>query len=77
MAKKKKKKVVKPTAAEKILILRRLKAKYPQMFKPGWGKKMKKAGLKSYARQTGKPSFRGASGSDLAELQKRFGRKKK
>lgn len=31
--------------------------------------------LKEYAGQTGKPKFRGASGSDLAELQKRFGKK--
>ena len=66
---------VRPTAREKVLVLKRLKAKYPQMFKPGWGKKLN-SGLKSYARETGKPSFRGASGGDLAELQKRFGKKK-
>ena len=70
-----KKKITKPTAAEKALIVIRLKGKYPQMFKPGWGKKMK-AGLKTYAKQTGQPSFRGAKGGDLAELQKRFGKKK-
>lgn len=70
-----KKKVVKPTAREKVLILKRLKAKYPQMFKPGWGKKLKKSGAKlmtDYAKGTGSPSFRGAGGSDLAELNKRF-----
>jgi|GEM_PF-3598093 len=38
-------------------------------------RKKKKSGLKTYAEETGKPSFRGASGSDLAELQKRFGKK--
>jgi hypothetical protein len=38
-------------------------------------KTKKKGGLKKYAEETGKPSFRGASGSDLAELQKRFGKK--
>lgn len=70
-----KKKIVKPTRAEKALIVVRLKAKYPQMFKPGWGKKLK-TGLLSYAKQTGQPSFRGAGGADLAELQKRFGKKK-
>lgn len=69
------KKVVKPTVAEKAILVARLKKKYPQMFKPGWGKKLK-SGLKSYAKQTGTPSFRGARGSDLAELQKRFSRKK-
>jgi len=68
-------KSVKATTAEKALIVSRLKAKYPQMFEKGWGKKIG-AGLKSYAQQTGQPSFRGASGSDLAELQKRFGKKK-
>ena len=68
------KKVVKPTAKEKIAVLIRLKAKYPQMFKPGWGKKIK-SGLKTYAKRTGQPSFQGASGGDLAELQKRFGKK--
>jgi len=70
-----KKKIVKPTAREKVLILKRLKAKYPQMFKPGWGKMLKKSGVKSmtdYAKETGSPSFRGAGGSDLAELKKRF-----
>jgi hypothetical protein len=41
------------------------------------GKKTKKSGLTAYAEETGKPSFRGASGSDLAELQKRFGGKRK
>jgi len=40
-------------------------------------KKAKKNILTDYAKQTGKPSFQGASGSDLAELQKRFGGKKK
>jgi len=37
----------------------------------------KTSGLKKYAEETGKPSFRGASGSDLDELNKRFRRKKK
>ena len=68
------KKVAKPTAAEKVAIMIRLKRKYPQMFRPGWGKNS--TGLKSYAEQTGQPSFRGAGGADLAELQKRFGKKK-
>ena len=58
------KKVVKPTAAEKVAIMIHLKRKYPQMYKPDWGKK-----------STGKSMFRGASGDDLAELQKRFGKK--
>jgi len=40
-------------------------------------KKAKKNILTDYAKQTGKPNFSGASGSDLAELQKRFGGKKK
>ncbi len=38
-------------------------------------KKKKKSVLRKYAEETGKPSYRGASGSDLKELQKRFGRK--
>lgn len=32
-------KSVKPTLVEKLLIQKRLRAKYPQMFKKGWGKK--------------------------------------
>jgi hypothetical protein len=32
--------------------------------------------LKDYANQTVAPQFQGARGSDLAELQKRFGKKK-
>jgi hypothetical protein len=68
-------KAVKPTVVEKALLVQRLKKKYPQMFQAGWGKKMK-AGLSTYAKETGNPSFAGASGSDLAEIQKRFGRKK-
>ena len=40
-------------------------------------KKTKPSLLRSYAEQTGKPSFRGAKGADLAELEKRFGAKKK
>lgn len=68
-----KKKVVKPNAREKVIILKRLRAKYPQMFKPGWGKKLKGAQrLGQYASETGSPSLRGAKGSDLAELRKRF-----
>jgi len=67
-------KVVKPTAMEKLLVVTRLKKKYPEMFKPGWGKTLK-SGLKTYAKQTGQPSFQGASGGDLVELQKRFGKK--
>jgi hypothetical protein len=73
---KKKKKVVKPTAAEKVIILQRLKKQYPQMFEPGWGKVAKK-GLRGYAEASGKPHLRGARGSDRAELQKIFGKKKK
>ena len=69
-----KKKIVKATPAEKVAIMIRLKRMYPQMFKPGWAKKS--SGLKSYAKRTGQPSFRGAGGADLAELQKRFGSKK-
>jgi len=50
-------KVVKPTAMEKLLVKKRLQTKYPQMYKPGWGKtltpsrtdditsRLKKAGL--------------------------------
>lgn len=38
-----KKKIVKPTPAEKVVIMIRLKRKYPQMFKPGWTKKSKKS----------------------------------
>lgn len=72
------KKAAKPSAAQKVLILKRLKAKYPQMFKKGWGKSIKKSNAyKQYAKQSASPSYRGASGSDLAELQKRFGGKKK
>lgn len=67
-------KAVKPNVAEQALALSRLKGKYPQMFQPGWGKKL--GAMKQYAKQTGTPSFQGASGSDLAELQKRFGKKK-
>jgi hypothetical protein len=40
-------------------------------------KKTKTNSLAAYAEETGKPSFSGASGSDLAELQKRFGGKRK
>lgn len=36
-----KKKVVKPTPAEKVAIMIRLKKKYPQMYKPGYTKKSK------------------------------------
>lgn len=68
------KKVVKPTKAEKKEIEKRLKRKYPQMYKSGWGKS--KSLMKEYARQTGGGSFAGASGSDLAELKKKFGKKK-
>lgn len=36
-------KIVKPTAAEKVAIIIRLKKKYPQMYQPGWwGKKKPK-----------------------------------
>ena len=35
------KKIVKPTPAEKALMVVRLKGKYPQMFKPGWGEKLR------------------------------------
>jgi len=71
-------KTVKPTVAEKVIILKRLQAKYPKMFKPGWGKTIKGSNAYSqYAKESASPSFRGASGSDLAELNKRFGRKKK
>ena len=66
-------KLSKPTKAEKKLIEKRLKAKYPQMYKKGWGKS--KSLAKSYAEQTGSPSFAGASGDDLKELQKHFGKK--
>lgn len=59
----------KATPAESAVIMSRLKIMYPQMFKA-------KTGLKGYAEQTGKPNFSGASGSDLKELQKRFGKKK-
>lgn len=31
-------KSVKPTLVEKLVIQKRLKTKYPQMFKKGWGK---------------------------------------
>ena len=36
-----KKKITKPTVAEKALMVVRLRGKYPQMFKPGWGKKLR------------------------------------
>lgn len=36
-----KKKIVKPTPAEKVVIMIRLKRMYPQMFKPGYIKKSK------------------------------------
>jgi hypothetical protein len=69
------KKVVKPTAAEKKIIDRRLRRKYPQMFKPGWGKS--KSLLGEYAKQTGSGgSLAGASGSDLAEIQKLLNKNK-
>lgn len=67
-------KTVTPTVVEKAIVVARLKKKHPQMFQPGWGKKL--GAMKSYAQQTGQPSFQGAGGSDLAELQKRFGKKK-
>ena len=35
-----KKKIVKPTVVEKAIVVARLRGKYPQMFKPGWGKKL-------------------------------------
>ncbi len=38
-----KKKIVKPTPAEKVVIMIRLKKMYPQMFKPGWMKKKSKS----------------------------------
>jgi hypothetical protein len=66
---------VKPTAAEKAKIEERLRKKYPQMDQSGWGKN--KSLMKEYAKQTGGGSFAGASGADLEELQKRFGKKKK
>ena len=47
--------------------------RYKEMKK---ARKAKKNVLTDYAKQTGKPNFSGASGSDLAELQKRFGSKK-
>ena len=63
------KKVVKPTAAEKAKIEQRLRRKYPQMYKKGWGKS--KSLLGEYAKQTGGGgSLAGASGSDLAEIEK-------
>lgn len=37
----KKKEVVKPTASEKRIVKKRLKKKYPQMAKAGWGKPKK------------------------------------
>ena len=41
------KKIVKPTPAEKVAIMIRLKRQYPQMFKPGW-MKIKKKKSKSF-----------------------------
>ncbi len=52
-------------SAERIAGDKKLKAAKPK----------KKNVLKKYAQETGKTSYRGASGSDLKELQKRFGRK--
>ena len=45
----------------------------PKVKKPK--KKKKKNVLVKYAKRAGGGQFAGASGSDLAELQKRFGRK--
>ncbi len=36
-------KIEKPTPAQKVVIMIRLKKMYPQMFKPGWGKKKSKS----------------------------------
>jgi hypothetical protein len=42
------KKIEKPTVAQQMIINKRLRAKYPQMYKAGWGKpKPSKAGAKS------------------------------
>jgi len=67
----KKRRIARPTAAQKAIIDRRLRAKYPQMYRPGWGKSSSAASLlTNYASGTGRPQLRGASGSDYKELEK-------
>jgi len=60
-------KVVKPTVMEKLLVKKRLQAKYPQMYKPGWGKG------RNANKRTGQIATRlraaGLSDSDIAKLR--------
>jgi len=67
-------KTVKPTIMEKLLVKKRLRTKYPQMYKPGWGKSKKPLTTTRTKDITAQLKRSGLSDSDIAKLR---GKKKK
>ena len=68
-------KLVKPTLVEKLIVQKRLQAKYPQMFKKGWGKKKAKKPLTTQRHSDISSQLRKA-GIDQATIDRMRGRKK-
>jgi len=66
---KKTKKTVKPTAGEKQVVQKRLKEKYPQMAKTGWGKPRK--ATKRTKQVSGQLAKAGLTEAEIRKLHKR------